>query len=137
MRADGSVPFTDPRLQTAFENAGGLLNGDAFINKGWFKAPAAGNYRFYISCNDKCKFFMDETNPFNAASPGTQSVTEKAARHWSTSFRNYNLPPDPTSSSQYISSWIPLQAGEFYKVEGYAMGSSNDHFTVSVEYEQA
>jgi hypothetical protein len=45
--------------------------------------------------------------------------------------------PD-VDSHQYISDWIDLAAGEFYKIEGYAMEwSGTDHFTASVEFEKA
>lgn len=29
---------------------------EGVLSQGWFKAPATGNYRFYISCDDKCMF---------------------------------------------------------------------------------
>ena len=48
------------------------------------------------------------------------------------------MTPDPEHSHKYISDWIALEAGEFYKIEGYAMEwSGSDHFTTSVEFEKA
>lgn len=48
------------------------------------------------------------------------------------------MPPEADSSSQYISDWIALEAGEFYHIEGYHMEwSGGDHFSVAVEFEQA
>ena len=45
--------------------------------------------------------------------------------------------PSEESISQYQSEWIPMEAGEFYKIEGFQMEyGTNDHFTVSVEFEQ-
>ena len=108
------------------------------VSRGWFKAPATGNYRFYISCDDACNFHMDETTPFNAASPVEPVLTEKANRSSASEWRHYFMTPDASDSSQYISDWVALTEGEFYKVEGYMMEySGDDHFTVSVEYEQA
>ena len=80
---------------------------------------------------------MDETTPFDAASPVEPTLTEKAQRHWATEWRSYFMTPDPTSTSQYITDWISLTEGEFYKIEGFMMEYTNsDHFTVSVEYQQ-
>lgn len=39
------------------------------VAKGWFKAPATGNYRFYISCDDACRLHLDATNMFNRDDP--------------------------------------------------------------------
>ena len=63
-------------------------------------------------------------------------MTEQAKRSWSTEWRHYFITPDEDSSSQYISEWISLEEGEFYKIEGFLMEyTGNDHFTVSVEFE--
>jgi len=79
---------------------------------------------------------MDELTPYGFATP---TLTSKAERHMSTEWRHYFMTPDPLDvNNQYITAWVALTAGEFYKVEGYAVeGTGKDHFTVSVEYEQA
>lgn len=60
-----------------------------------------------------------------------------AIRHGATSFRNYHLMPNESSSSQYVSEWISLEGEEFYKIEGFQFDyDSGDHFTVSMEFEQ-
>ena len=130
--------YSDPVLQTSFENNKNSYYYDGILSKGWFKAPATGNYRFYISCNEACLLEMDELTPYDAASPTEPTLTNKAQRHWSTEWRHYFIPPDGVDTvNQYISDWVSLTEGEFYKVEGYAMEwSGGDHFTVSVEYEQ-
>jgi hypothetical protein len=47
------------------------------------------------------------------------------------------MPNDPESSNVHQSNWTDLNAGEFYKIEGYAMEwSGSDHFTVAVEFEK-
>ena len=138
MRTDGSVAPYENSLQTNFENHFDSEHTMASVSKGWFKAPEAGNYRFYISCDNKCKLFLDSTSPFNAASPVEPTLAEVASRHWETEWRHYFITPEVDDINQYITEWVPLQAGEFYKIEGYMMEwTSSDHFTVSVEFEQA
>jgi len=106
------------------------------VSRGWFKAPATGNYRFYISCDDACNLHFDETTPFDATNPVEPSLTQKANRDSPTEWRHYFMTPDAADASQYISDWVALTEGEFYKIEGYLMEySGDDHFTVSVEYE--
>ena len=48
------------------------------------------------------------------------------------------MTPAADDQNQYISDWVALTKGEFYKIEGYMIEwSSDDHFTVSVEFEKA
>ena len=48
------------------------------------------------------------------------------------------MTPQNTDSNQYISAWVALTKGEFYKIEGYMIEwGGADHFTVSVEFEKA
>ena len=68
-----------------------MVPSKATVSKGWFKAPATGNYRFYISCDDACKLFLDETTAYGA---GTPTLSEKAVRHWATEWRHYFMTPD-------------------------------------------
>lgn len=59
MFTDGNIPVTETKLLTGFENTFNNYTRAGTNTKGWFKAPAAGNYRFYISCDDNCQFWMD------------------------------------------------------------------------------
>ena len=43
------------------------------VMEGWFLAPATGNFRFYMSCDDNCRLDFDTTNYF--FSGGTVSYT--------------------------------------------------------------
>ena len=52
-------------MLTAFENSYNDLYRDATLTKGWFKAPASGNYRFYIACDDACRLYLDATNKYD------------------------------------------------------------------------
>jgi len=99
MRDDGTVAPYATTLQTAFENDYNSVNYVGTVNRGWFKAPAAGNYRFYISCDEKCKLYLDQATPFNKASPVEPTLTEIASRHYATEWRHYFITPEVDSSS--------------------------------------
>ena len=135
-RTDGTVTPYDTVLQTAFENNRNRYYSTSTVSRGWFKAPATGNFRFYISCDDACNFHFDETTPFDSVAPTEPVLTEKANRNSASEWRHYFMTPDVSDENQYISDWVALTEGEFYKMEGYMMEySGDDHFTVSVEYE--
>jgi len=138
MRTDGQVPVVETKLLTAFENSYNNYTRAGTVSKGWFKAPAAGNYRFFMSCDDACKLLFDSTNKFVKNAPVEPSRDEIAIRHWATGWRNYLLTPEEGHGNQYQSAWIALEEGEFYSIEGFMLEyTSSDHFTVSMEYEQA
>ena len=102
---------------------------------GFFKPPATGDYRFYMSCDDPCELYMDKTNPLSS---GVDFVTEKIAnRNWWTTWRNYYDPPAADHQNQFISDWISLTEGEHYKIFAqHTQGSGPAHITVSVEHKQ-
>ena len=136
MRHNGEVPIVETKLQTAFENSYSNYTRAGTNSKGWFRAPATGNYRFYIACDDACQLFIDETNKWDRSAPVEPDAQQIAIRHSATGWRNYLLEPEPESSSQYRSDWIALEEGEFYKIEGFMMEyTGSDHYTVSVEFE--
>ena len=65
-------------------------------------------------------------------------MVEVCARHWAGEWRNYLIPPPEDQGHSYISEWIELTEGEFYRMEGYTMEwSGSDHFTAAVEFEMA
>lgn len=64
------------------------------VSRGWFKAPASGNYRFYISCDDACNLNFDETTPFDSSAPVEPTMTEKAVRSTPTEWRHYFVTPE-------------------------------------------
>lgn len=82
--------------------------------------------------------FLDGTNKFDKSTPVEPTKEQIAIRHWATGWRNYLLTPAEDSSNQYQSEWIAMEEGQFYAIEGFMLEySSGDHFTVSVEFEQA
>lgn len=93
MRTDGAVPVVETKLLTAFENTYGNYTRAGTKSKGWFKAPAAGNYRFYISCDDACRLYIDSTNKFDKGAPVEPTIEQIAIRHWGTDWRNYLMTP--------------------------------------------
>lgn len=46
---------------------------------GFFKAPATGQYRFYISCRGNCKLDMDTQTPLESLASDQVFVTEVVA----------------------------------------------------------
>ena len=132
-------PVTRTELATSIEHyhPGGSTIG--FKWDGWFKAPETGNYKFYLACDDLCNINLDKDNPFNAADPSsvTQAPTTVANRNWHTHWRNYLQTPDPASSSQYQSAWIPLVKDQFYRMNTELVeGTGDEHLTASVEFQK-
>lgn len=90
---------------------------------GWFIAPATTSYRFYMTCDDRCRFDMglNTSDPLN--------TTRVLERTWNTDRRRF--------FRQYYdakSDWINLTAGEKYYVQGTHKESwGSDHMSVGVE----
>ena len=136
LRTDESVDVAYTRFLTNFESYYNAQYTDGVITTGWFKAPETGNYRFYISCDDACELLLDDLAPFSKDDYTAPTLDQKAVRHWTGDWRNYQVPPEEDSSNQYISDWIALEKDEFYQIEGYHMEwTGNDHFSVAVEFE--
>ena len=49
------TPVVETKLLSAWDDAYGNYTRAFTHAKGWFKAPEAGKYRFYLACNDFCK----------------------------------------------------------------------------------
>jgi len=96
--------------------------------RGWFKAPATTNYRFYITCDDHCNIRLgNETGN----STNTEIIVENYA--W-TYYRNWF---QSGKAAGLVSEWISLTEGEYYYIEGnHYEGGGGDHFTAAVEIEQ-
>ena len=141
------MAVSETRLLTAMENRADVHTDAGLVSNGWFKAPETGRFRFYISCDDACKLFLDSTNKFSKSSPVTPVLVEIANRNAPTEilnknaiggWRDYLLPPPANSEHKWISDWVSLEKDEYYFIEGFAMETSgNDHFTTSVEFEKA
>jgi hypothetical protein len=101
MRTDGAVPVVETKLLTAFENSYNNYTRAGTNTKGWFRAPAAGNYKFYMSCDNACQLWLDEVNKFAKDDPVEPSRERIAIRHWATGWRNYLMVPEEDASNQY------------------------------------
>jgi hypothetical protein len=113
-------------LQLEAPNGVGDRLGHKF--KGWFVAPLATNYKFYMACDDDCIFKMDQ------APMSTTNLTELISITAATGFREYWRESDNGNRS---SEWIALEAGEHYYIEMWAVeGYGHDHASVAVEIEQ-
>ena len=97
------------------------------IFSGYFKAPATGRYRFYMSCDDTCSLSLGN----EAMNPLSLAVILQLDRY--SGYRNYF-----TVSGSRISSWITLTKDNYYPIEAkHVQITGADHFTVSVEIEDA
>lgn len=108
------------------------------MTKGWFKAPADGQYRFLISCSDSCTLSLDSNNFYEKGIEKNSNPFEIAVRNIASEWRHYFMPINSSSSEKWKSDWILLRKDDFYPIEGYQMHNSDNegHFTVSVEFEQ-
>jgi hypothetical protein len=104
--------------------------------KGYFNAPVTSRYRFHMSCDDKCKFYMD-LNAYDPAAPVEPTLTELAWKNGGGAWRDY-FARVPDSWSSHSSSWIPLEGGKSYYIETeHIQFSGSEHVSVAVEIEQA
>ena len=136
--SDGT-PVVETKLMTSWEDTYGNYTRLQTHTKGWFKAPEAGNYRFYLACDDFCKIqFAGEK--FDKTRTDPYTMNEINIRHWASDWREYHgvLPAEEDISNRWLSNWITLEKDEFYKVESWhGEYSGSDHATVAVEFEKA
>jgi len=99
--------------------------------EGFFKAPATGKFRFYITCDDNCELQFDAANPYDAATPPTYVYTKIAYRSGAVGFRDIHR-----TGSKTVSDWIDLVKDKRYSMQGkHIEGTGDDHMTVSVEFQ--
>ena len=94
------------------QRLGNLNTFTAF--EGYFKAPASGDMRFLMSCDDQCAFKMSITDPLDPATAETLMYRKT----W-TSYRNSDLPikNNPDGDGKRYSKWITVTEGQHYYVE--------------------
>lgn len=93
--------------------------------KAWFVAPDTAKYRFFISCDDHCELYLDQTS-------GSLNPTKIASGNSWTPFRWISR--DYTSTDTRRSEWVSLEKGKHYYIEGrHREGGGTDHFSVSLE----
>jgi len=101
------------------------------LMEGFFKAPATGKYRFYITCDDNCELQFDAANPYDTTTPPTYVYTKVAYRSGAVAFRDIHR-----TGSKTVSDWIDLVKDKRYSMQGkHIEGSGDDHMTVSVEFQ--
>jgi hypothetical protein len=122
-------------LLTTFETHVNLLHRDNVYFDGFFKAPAAGNYKFHLSSDDHSHLSLDEAK-FDASAPAEASFVQKANRSYASGWRDFHA--EIPSVMDNASEWITLEEGEYYPIQGYLREhSGQDHFSVAVEYEMS
>lgn len=139
----GTVPTLESKLTTSLEGPTRYveyepnddLNHYADFFDGWFKAPDTGSYRFYLASDDSSRLYLDSVNTYSSGqTPATTMVAEKSGY---SDWRKYEA-MSLTTDYDYISDWIFLTAGEFYKLEAYHYEDGGSaHFTASVEFQQS
>lgn len=139
---ENSLTGTYPSTVTLATSMDTLWNGvdEKSVNNldGWFKAPATGNYRFYIAADDQYKLWLDATNPFDKVTPVTTTLVEIGQSNWFKGWRKY-VHDNPISSYQgkIVTDWITLQAGKFYKIRGQHRDTGGSMWSnVSVEFQK-
>lgn len=103
---------------------------------GWFKAPADGNYRFYMQADDAYKLWLDSSNPYDPSVPVTTTLVEIGQQNWYRGYREYyHVEPATSSAGKFVTDYITLTAGTYYKLRGQHRDTGGGMFsTVSVEY---
>ena len=92
---------------------------------GYFVAPATAQYKFRISCDDYCEFYMG----LNASDP--LNTTLLVSRYGYT-YSRYLFREGAT-----VSDWVNLTKGDEYYVYGsHYDGGGGDNFVVGVEINQ-
>lgn len=90
--------------------------------RGWFIAPATGNYYFYIATDDGGELWLGT----NALAAGRRRVAYVSG--W-VDYRQWTAQPNQRSAA------IPLVAGQRYYLEALqAEGSGGDHVSVGVQF---
>jgi hypothetical protein len=100
--------------------------------EGFFKAPATGQYRFIMSCDDQCTFKINVDDPLNP-----EAATELLNRSSWTTYRNSdieNKSADSPDLGRTFSEWVSLVEGEHYYVEATLFnGNGNINIDVGME----
>ena len=82
--------------------------------EGWFLAPATGNFKFYMSCDDTCRLEFDATNYYYSG--GSVSYTTLIDVTSAMTYRNYMEKPGFYTSLIKRSASVSLTAGRYYKI---------------------
>jgi len=92
---------------------------------GYFAAPATAQYRFRISCDDYCEFYMG----LNTSDP---LDTTMLIHRYGWTYSRYAFREDSS-----VSDWVNLTKGEEYYIYGrHYDGGHGDNFAVGVEINQ-
>lgn len=124
---DTFQPFAK-KYQIDFEKPYGETSNMGSRYRGWFIAPATTNYRFYMSCDDRCTL---KFNNVSDTSENPATIIDDLSAAW-TPRRHYYWP-----GKKQISDWHALTEGQAYYIEGLHYDyNGNNHFSVGVEIEQ-
>ena len=106
------------------------------VMEGWFLAPATGNFKFYMSCDDTCRLEFDATNYYYSG--GSVSYTTLIDVTSAMTYRNYMEKPGFYTSLIKRSASVSLTAGRYYKIRTQHRQNGGDaHMTLALEAEGA
>lgn len=89
--------------------------------KGFFKAPASTDYRFYVSVDDQAKIYLSTDND-----PANMALIFSSTKV--TPYNNKFVYPEQ------VSSWVTLTAGQMYYMEARQWQfNGGESFSVAVE----
>ena len=99
---------------------------------GWFKAPASGDYQFYVSCDDLCQLEFDKDNDYESGNAASLSVivdSPPKAQY----FRDYQYDRyGRTDELARSTTTITLEENKHYRIRGqHRQWTGYSFFTVS------
>ena len=110
-----TASFISQEPWTAFDLSQRLGNYNTFTAfEGYLKAPASGQMRFLMSCDDQCAFKMSITDPLDPAAAETLMY-----RNTWTTYRNTDMASktNPLGDGMRYSKWVTVTEGQHYYVE--------------------
>ena len=82
--------MTEESLELVFEQPMDYDHKVGQIFDGYFKAPATGEYRFYLDCDNSCQLRLDSSTPLSMNAPFNPVVIADQIK---STWRNYLQPP--------------------------------------------
>ena len=90
--------MTEESLELVFEHPTDYKEKNGQIFEGYFKAPATGEYRFYLDCQNSCELRLDSTTPLSMNAPFTPVIIANQDRSY---WRDYLQPPHIDDNHQH------------------------------------
>ena len=92
------LPVTEESLELVFESPTDYKEKNGQVFDGYFKAPATGEYRFYLDCHHHCELRLDSATPLSMNAPFTPVTI---ANQYHSVWRDYLQPPHIDDDHQH------------------------------------